>query len=61
MSQCWLVDLEYALYPLATGQRDTALEKRFGEQTEKIRQENLAEHDVLNAAVDLIREAGNEE
>ena len=50
-----------ALYLQATGQRDAAFEKRIGEQTEKIRQEILAEHGVLNVAVDLIREGRDEE
>jgi hypothetical protein len=56
-----LADLEYALHLQTTGQRDAAFEKRIGEQTEKIRQEILAEHGVLNVAVDLIREGRDEE
>lgn len=56
-----LADLEYALHLQATGQRDTEFEKRIGEQTEKIRQEILAEHGILNVAVDLIREGRDEE
>jgi hypothetical protein len=56
-----LADLEHALHLQVTGQRDTAFEKRVGEQTEKIRQEILAEHGVLNISVDLIREGRDEE
>jgi hypothetical protein len=56
-----LADLEHALHLQATGQRDTAFEKRVGEQTEKIRQEILAEHGILIVAVDLIREGRDEE
>jgi hypothetical protein len=56
-----LADLEYALHLQATGQRDLAFEKRVGEQTEKIRQRILAEHGVLNVAVDLVREGRDEE
>jgi hypothetical protein len=56
-----LADLEHALQLQATGQRDPGFEKRIGEQTEKIRQEILAEHGVLNVAVDLIREGRDEE
>ena len=56
-----LADLEYALQLQTTGQRDPGFEKRIGEQTKKIRQEILAEHGVLNVAVDLIREGRNEE
>ena len=56
-----IADLEHALYVQATGQRDAAFEKRIGEQTEKLRQELLAEHGVLNVAVDLIREGRDEE
>jgi hypothetical protein len=55
-----VADLEHALRLQATGQRDPGFEKRIGEQTEKIRQEILAEHGVLNVAVALIRE-GREE
>jgi hypothetical protein len=56
-----LADLEHAFHLQATGQRDPGFEKRIGEQTEKIRQEILAEHGVLNVAVDLIREGRDEE
>lgn len=56
-----LADLEHALHLQSTGQRDPAFEKRIGQQTEKIQQEILAKHGVLNAAVDLIREGRNEE
>jgi len=56
-----LTDLEHALYLHTTGQRDLGFEKRVGEQTEKIRQEILAEHGVLNVAVDLVREGRDEE
>lgn len=56
-----LSDLEHALYLQATGQRDAVFEKRIAEQTDKIRQEILAEHGVLNVAVDLIREGRDEE
>ena len=56
-----LADLEHALRLQATGQRDPACEKRIAEQTEKIRQEILAEHGVLNVAVDLIRQGRDEE
>jgi hypothetical protein len=56
-----LADLEHALRLQASGQRDPAFEKRIGEQTEKIRQEILAEHGVLNVAVDLIRQGRDEE
>ncbi|MBI3411489.1 MAG: hypothetical protein HY040_24435 [Planctomycetes bacterium] len=56
-----LADLEYALHLQTTGQRDPGFEKRIGEQTEVIRQEILAEHGVLNVAVDLIREGRDEE
>jgi hypothetical protein len=55
-----VADLEYALHLQTTGERDPAFEKRIGEQTEKIRQEILAEHGVLNVAVDLIREGRDE-
>jgi hypothetical protein len=56
-----LADLEHALRLQTTGQRDPAFEKRIGEQTEKIRQEILAEHGVLNVAVDLVCEGRDEE
>jgi hypothetical protein len=56
-----LADLEHALHLQTTGQRDPAFEKRIGEQTEKIRQEILAEHGILNVAVDLIRDGRDEE
>jgi hypothetical protein len=56
-----LADLEHALHLQTTGQRDLAFEQRIGAQTEKIRQEILAEHGVLNVAVDLIREGRDEE
>jgi hypothetical protein len=56
-----LADLEYALHLQRTGQRDAEFEKRIGLQTEKIRQEVLAEHGVLRVAVDLIREGRDEE
>jgi hypothetical protein len=56
-----LADLQHALHLQATGQRDPAFEKRIGEQTEKIRQEILAEHGLLNVVVDLIREGRDEE
>ena len=56
-----LADLEHALRLQATGQRDPAFEKRLGEQTEKIQQSILAEHGMLNIAVDLIREGRDEE
>ena len=56
-----LADLEHAMHLQTTGQRDPGFEKRIGEQTEKIRQEILAEHGVLNVAVDLIREGRDEE
>jgi hypothetical protein len=56
-----LADLEYALHLQTTGQRDPAFEQRIGAQAEKIRQEILAEHGVLNVAVDLIREGRDEE
>jgi hypothetical protein len=56
-----LADLEYALHLQATGQRDPDFEKRIGEQTEKIREEILAEHGVLDVAVDLVREGRDEE
>ena len=56
-----LADLEYALSVQTTGQRDPEFEKRLGEQTAKIRQEILAQHGVLNVAVDLIREGRDEE
>jgi hypothetical protein len=56
-----LADLEYALSLQTTGHRDIAFEQRIGEQTERIRQAMLAEHGVLNVAVDLIREGRDEE
>jgi hypothetical protein len=56
-----LADLEHALHLQATAQRDPGFEKRMGEQTEKIRREILAEHGVLNIAVDLVREGRDEE
>ena len=56
-----LADLEHALHLQATGQRDPGFEKRLGEQTEKIRQEIVAAHGVLNVAVDLVREGRDEE
>lgn len=56
-----LADLEHALSLQSTGQRDAAFEKKVSEQTEKIQQEILAEHGVLNLAVDLIREGRDEE
>lgn len=55
-----LADLEYAMHLQATGQRDPAFEKRIAAQTEKIRQKILAEHGVLNVAVDLVREGRDE-
>jgi len=56
-----LADLEHPLHLQTTGQRDPGFQKRIGEQTEKIRQEILAEHGVLNVAVDLIRVGRDEE
>jgi hypothetical protein len=56
-----LADLEYALHLQAIGQRDLAFEKRIEEQTKKIRKGILAEHGILNVAVDLIREGRDEE
>jgi hypothetical protein len=56
-----LADLEHALHLQATGVRDRAFEKRVGEQTEKIRQELIARHGVLNVAVELVREGRDEE
>lgn len=56
-----LADLEYASRLQAAGQRDPGFEKKVGEQTEVIRQEILAEHGVLNIAVDLVREGRDEE
>jgi hypothetical protein len=56
-----LADLEYALHLQTTGQRDLGFEKRVGEQTQKIRQEIITEHGVLNVAVDLVREGRDEE
>jgi hypothetical protein len=56
-----LADLEYALSVQTTGQRDPEFEKRIAEQTAKIRKEILAQHGVLNLAVDLIREGRDEE
>ncbi|HEY1859243.1 MAG TPA: hypothetical protein VGG61_02755 [Gemmataceae bacterium] len=56
-----LADLEHALHLQAIGQRDPGFEKRIGAQTEKIHREILAEHGVLNVAVDLIREGRDEE
>lgn len=56
-----LADLEYALHLQATGQRDADFEQRIGEQTARIRQEIIAEHGILDVAVDLIREGRDEE
>ena len=56
-----LADLNYALHLQATGQRDPAFEERIGDQTETIRQQILAEHGVLNVAVDLVHEGRDEE
>lgn len=56
-----LADLEHALHVQTTGQRDPSFEKRVREQTEKIQQEILAEHGMLNVAVDLIREGREKE
>jgi hypothetical protein len=56
-----LADLEHALQLQTTGQRDPAFEKRIGEETDKIRQQILAEHGTLNVAVDLIRDGRDEE
>jgi hypothetical protein len=56
-----LADLEHALHLQTTGQRDPAFENRMGAQTEQIQQEILANHGVLNVAVDLIREGRDEE
>ena len=56
-----LADLEYALSLQTSGQRDRAFEKRIGEQTQRIRQETLAEHGTLSVAVELIREGRDEE
>jgi len=56
-----LADLDYALSLQSTGQRDRVFEKRIGAQTEKIRQEILAEHGVLNVVVELIREGRDAE
>jgi hypothetical protein len=56
-----LADLEHALHLQTTGQRDLGFEKRVGEQTQKIRQEIITEHGVLNVAVDLVREGRDEE
>jgi uncharacterized protein YecE (DUF72 family) len=56
-----LTDLEYALHLQATGKRDPVFEKRIRAQSKKIQQEILAQHGVLNIAVDLIREGRDEE
>jgi len=55
-----LAELEHALHLQTSGQRDFGFEKRTGEQAEKIRQEIVAEHGVLNVAVDLVREGRGE-
>jgi hypothetical protein len=56
-----LADPEYALRLQATGQRDPAFEQRLVVQTEKIRQQVIAEQGTVNLAVDLIREGRDEE
>ncbi|MBI2806996.1 MAG: hypothetical protein HYX68_18600 [Planctomycetes bacterium] len=55
-----LADLEHALRLQTTGQRDPAFEKRIGAETETIRLQILAEHGLLNVAVDLVREGRDE-
>lgn len=56
-----LADLEYALLLSSSGKRDATFEARIEAQTEKIRQEMLAKHGLLDVAVDLIREGRDEE
>jgi len=51
-----LADLEYAARLQITGQRDLGFEKRIRAEAEKIRQEILAKHGILNVAVDFVRE-----
>ena len=48
-------------YPATVDPSVFAFEKRMSEQSAKIRQGILAEHGVLNVAVDLIREGRDEE
>lgn len=56
-----LADLEYALQLQATTRRDPNFEDRIGAQTDRIRAQILADHGVINVAVDLIREGRDEE
>lgn len=56
-----MADLEYAMHLAMTGQRDDAFARRVREESARITQDILAEHGVLNIAVDLIREGRDEE
>ena len=54
-------DLEYAIQLFYSGKRDPEFEKKMQAKGDVIRQQVLAEHGVLNVAVDLIREGRDEE
>lgn len=57
-----MADLEEVARQAASGGvRDLELLRRVAERAEKVRQEILDKHGVLNVAVDLIRETRDEE
>jgi len=56
-----LTDLEYAIELIITGTKDPEFGARVQAETRKITEETQREHGVLNIAVDLIREARDEE
>jgi hypothetical protein len=55
-----LTDLEYAIQLIVTGKKDPEFATRVQAETEKISEEILRKHGVLNVAVDLIREVRDE-
>jgi len=56
-----LTDLDYAIQLIMTGKKDPEFAARVQAETEKITEEIRRKHGVVNIAVDLIREARDEE
>ena len=56
-----LTDLEYAIQLIMTGNQDPAFAARVQAETEQITEEIHRKHGVLNIAVDLIRDARDQE
>jgi len=56
-----VTDLDYAIQLIMTGKKDPEFAARVQAETEKITEEIRRKHGVVNIAVDLIREARDEE